>query len=68
MYEDNIYVKNYEAIKKLPGDIGVQLDQYDNDHHLRHDAMARAQYKHWRSIQTGVPNLMSVEDKRLLGI
>lgn len=27
-----------------------------------------AQYKHWRSIQTGVPNLMSVEDKRLLGL
>lgn len=25
MYEDNIYVKNYEAIKKLTGDIGVQL-------------------------------------------
>lgn len=52
MYEDNIYVKNYEAIKKLPGDIGVQLDQY----------------KHWRSVQTGVPELMSADDKRLLGI
>ena len=37
MYEVNIYVKNYEAIKKLPGDIGV-------------------------------PNLMSAEDKALLGI
>lgn len=34
MYEDNIYVKNYEAIKKLPG----------------------------------VPELLSVEDKRLLGL
>lgn len=68
MYEDNIYVKNYEAIKKLPGDIGVQLDQYDNAHGIKHDDLARAQYKHWRSIQTGVPNLMSVEDKRLLGI
>lgn len=68
MYEDNIYVKNYEAIKKLPGDIGVQLDQYDNDHGLKYDALARAQYKHWRSVQTGVPELLSVEDKRLLGI
>lgn len=57
MYENNVYIKNYNEVK-----------QYDNDHHLRHDAMARAQYKHWRSIQTGVPNLMSVEDKRLLGI
>ena len=34
MYEDKIYVKNYEAIKKLPG----------------------------------VPELLSEEDKRLLGI
>ena len=46
MYEDNIYVKNYEAIKKLPGDIGVQLDRYDNAHGIKHDDLARAQYKH----------------------
>lgn len=68
MYPNNIYIKNYATIKKYPGDIGVQLDQYDNDHHLKHDALARAQYKHWRSVQTGVPELLSVEDKRLLGI
>lgn len=68
MYESNIYIKNYETIKKLPGDIGVQLDQYDNAHGLKHDALARAQYKHWRSIQTGVPELLSMDDKRLLGI
>lgn len=24
--------------------------------------------KHWRSVQTGVPDLLSVEDKRLLGL
>lgn len=58
MYEDNIYVKNYEAIKKLPGDIGVQLDQYDNAHGI----------KHWRSVQTGVPELLSRHDRELLGI
>ena len=68
MYEDNIYVKNYEAIKKLPGDIGVQLDRYDNAHGLKHDDLARAQYKHWRSVQTGVPELMSRNDRDLLGI
>lgn len=68
MYESNIYIKNYATIKMYPGDIGVQLDQYDNAHGLKHNALARAQYKHWRSIQTGVPELMSVEDKRLLGI
>ena len=35
---------------------------------LKHNALLRAQYKHWRSVQTGVPELLSVEDKRLLGI
>lgn len=68
MYPNNIYVKNYEEIKKLTGDIGVQLDQYDNDHHLKHDALARAQYKKWRAEVTGVPELLSAEDKALLGI
>ncbi len=68
MYESNIYIKNYDEIKKLPGDIGVQLDKFDNIHHLKHDDLARAQYKHWRAQQTGVPELMSVDDKRLLGL
>ena len=68
MYENNVYIKNYATIKLYPGDIGVQLDKYDNAHGLKHDALARAQYKHWRSVQTGVPELLSVEDKRLLGI
>lgn len=68
MYESNIYIKNYNEVKKYHGDIGVQLDQYDNAHGLKHDALARAQYKHWRSIQTGVPELMSRHDRDLLGI
>ena len=68
MYPNNIYVKNHEEIKKLTGDIGVQLDQYDDAHNLKHYALARAQYKHWRAQQTGVPELLSVEDKRLLGL
>ena len=34
MYPNNIYIKNYATIKKYPGDIGVQLDQYDNAHGL----------------------------------
>ena len=68
MYENNVYIKNYAEVKKYPGDIGVQLDQYDNAHGLKNNALARAQYKHWRSVQTGVPELLSVEDKRLLGL
>ena len=68
MYPNNIYIKNYAEVNKFKGDIDVQLDKYDNAHGLKHDALARAQYKHWRSVQTGVPELLSVEDKRLLGI
>lgn len=68
MYPNNIYIKHYAEVKKYSGDIGVQLDLYDNAHGLKHNALARAQYKHWRSVQTGVPDLLSVEDKRLLGI
>ena len=68
MYPNNIYIKNYATIKKYPGDIGVQLDKFDNAHHLKYNALLRAQSKHWRSVQTGVPELLSVEDKRLLGI
>ena len=68
MYPNNIYIKNYAEITKLTGDIGVQMDKFDNIHHLKHDDLARAQYKHWRSVQTGVPDLLSVEDKRLLGL
>ena len=68
MYPNNIYIKNYAEVKKYPGDIGVQLDQYDNAHGLKKDELARAQYKHWRSIQTGVPELMSRRDRELLGL
>lgn len=46
MYETNIYIKNYAEVNKYEGDIGVQLDKFDNAHHLKHDALARAQYKH----------------------
>ena len=68
MYPNNIYIKHYAEIKKLTGDIGVQLDKFDNAHGLKKDALLRAQYKHWRSIQTGVPELLSMDDKRLLGL
>ena len=34
MYESNIYIKNYATIKKYAGDIGVQLDKFDNAHGL----------------------------------
>lgn len=40
MYPNNIYIKHYAEVKKYPGDIGVQLDQYDNAHGLKHNALA----------------------------
>lgn len=42
MYPNNIYIKHYAEVKKYAGDIGVQLDKFDNDHHLKHNALARA--------------------------
>ena len=68
MYKNNIYIQNHEEVKSMGGDIGVCLDKYDAKHGLKHDDLARAQYKHWRSVQTGVPELLSVQDKALLGL
>ena len=41
---------------------------YPNNIYIKHDDLARAQYKHWRSVQTGVPELLSRNDRDLLGI
>ena len=66
MYQNNIYIQNHEEVKAMGGDIGVCLDKYDHKHGLQHDDLARAQYCHWRSVQTGVPELLSLPDKQLL--
>ena len=66
MYQNNIYIQNHEEVKAMGGDIGVCLDKYDKKHGLQHDDLARAQYCHWRSVQTGVPELLSAPDKQLL--
>ena len=66
MYPNNIYIKNHEEVKSMGGDIGVCLDKYDHKHGLKHDDLARAQYKHWRAEMTGVPELLSVAEKGLL--
>lgn len=68
MYQNNIYIQNHEEVKSMGGNIGVCLDKYDAKHGLKHNDLARAQYKHWRSVQTGVPELLSVQDKALLGL
>lgn len=68
MYEGNIYIQNHKEIASMGGDIGVCLDKYDAKHGLKHNDLARAQYKHWRSVQTGASNLLSVGEKNLLGL
>ena len=68
MYQGNIYIANHEEVAAMCGDIGVCLDKFDAKHGLEHDNLARAQYKHWRSIITGVPELLSVEDRELLDL
>ncbi len=68
MYHNNIYIKNHEEIAGMGGDIGVCLDKYDHKYGLKHDNLARAQYKHWRSEMTGVPELLTHDDRKLLGL
>lgn len=68
MYPGNIYIEHHEEIAAYGRDIGVSLDMFDNDHGMKHDALARAQYKHWRAEVTGVPELLSANDKHLLGL
>lgn len=68
MYHNNIYIKNHEEIAGMSGDIGVCLDKYDKKHGLKHDDLARAQYKHWRAEITGVPELLTPDDRKLLGL
>ena len=68
MYQNNIYIQNHEEVAAMGGDIGVCLDKYDHKHGLPYAALARAQYKHWRATVTGVPELMSADDKKLLGL
>ena len=46
--------------------MGVQFDIFDQRHGLEHNDLLRAQYKHWRATVTGVPELLSRPDKKLL--
>lgn len=72
MYENNIYVKNHAKVKAYSGDIGVQLDKFDNDHKLKHNSTARAEYKYWvLSKSVGAEKAktqMSVYERQLLNI
>ena len=68
MYKNNIYIDNHAEVAAMGGDIGVCLDKYDAKHGLARNELARAQYRHWRATVTGVPELLSVEDRELLDL
>lgn len=81
-YAGNKYISDYENLKNITTpykdvdgnwytktpDMGVQFDIYDQANGLENDDLARAQYKHWRALATGTDELLSVQDKRLLGL
>ena len=72
MFDNNIYIKNAAKVKAYSGDMGVQLDKFDNDHKLKHNSTARAEYKYWtlcKSVGSEMAkSQMSVTEKQLLGI
>lgn len=72
MFDNNIYIKNATKVKAYSGDIGVQLDKFDNDHKLKFNSTARAEYKYWVLCNNvgaeKAKTQMSVTEKQLLGI
>lgn len=68
MYPGNVYIQNHSEINATTGvDTNVRLDIFDSKHGLQHNDLARAQYKHWRSVETGA-DLLSHNEKKLLGL
>ena len=68
MYPNNIYIKNFEVISKYEGDVGVRLDKFEDEHGVKKDVLARAQYKHWLNKEHGVYVPLSVNEREMLGI
>lgn len=74
MYQGNIYIANHKELSAIteadgsPATIGRQFDVFDKRHGLAHNDLARAQYKHWREVETGSDKLLSVEDRELLDL
>lgn len=76
MYPDNIYIQHEAELANMdknptqPGiqkaDIGVALDIFDNKYNLEHNDLLRAQYKHYLAVKTGVDDLLSIQDKKIL--
>ena len=72
MYPDNVYIQNHEEIvqiyENMHKDMLVAFVVFDKRHGLEHNNLAQAQYKHWRAVETGADSLLSLQDKKLLGL
>ena len=72
MYPDNVYIQNHEEIvqirENMHKDMLVAFVVFDKRHGLEHNDLAQAQYKHWRAVETGADSLLSLQDKKLLGL
>lgn len=76
MYPDNIYIQHEAELANMdknptePGvqkaDIGVALDIFDDKYNLEHNDLLRAQYKHYLAVKTGVEDLLSIYDRKIL--
>ena len=68
MYPDNPYIQGAEEIAGYNLPRKEAMDKYDGIHGLRRDATRRAQYRHWLSAITGIAEIMSREDREILGL
>lgn len=76
MYPDNIYIQHADEMKQMDNnpelegiqeaDMSVAFDLFDQKHNLEHNDLLRAQYLHWRAVETGAHNLLTMKYKKIL--
>lgn len=76
MYPDNIYIQHAEEMKNMDKNpeqegiqnatIGTAFDLFDQKYNLKHNDLLRAQYCHWRAVETGAKELLPPDYKKLL--
>lgn len=76
MYPDNIYIQHADEMKQMDNnpelegiqkaDISAAFDLFDQKHNLEHNDLLRAQYCHWRAVETGVSKLLPNNYRKIL--
>lgn len=76
MYKDNFYVQHQDEMALVDvkpstpeidkADLGVQFDVIDQKYGRKHDALARAQYKHYCYVKAGNKGVISAPDRQRL--